>query len=157
MTSWCTTLLSSNSRDAGYLHTCLCEFLVGIHVMYRSILLLCHHIACTKWDSPLQTLYKTQVKELREEVDEKTKHLLETSKELRQMSEDRWANFKQQHRPRRALSDRKPGNRGQSVWLKERKNKISVNPRKAPAKLLESALSKPKRPKPLISPLPSPK
>lgn len=37
------------------------------------------------------TLYKTQVKELREEVDEKTKHLLETSKELRQMSEDREA------------------------------------------------------------------
>ncbi|PFX19790.1 Rho-associated protein kinase 2 [Stylophora pistillata] len=35
------------------------------------------------------TLYKTQVKELREEVDEKTKQLLDMSKELRQMSDDR--------------------------------------------------------------------
>ncbi|XP_078360692.1 rho-associated protein kinase 2-like isoform X2 [Oculina patagonica] len=35
------------------------------------------------------TLYKTQVKELREEVDEKAKHLQEMSNEIRQLSEER--------------------------------------------------------------------
>jgi len=39
---------------------------------------------------PLQTLYKTQVKELREEVDEKGKQLQEMSNEIRQLSEERW-------------------------------------------------------------------
>lgn len=38
---------------------------------------------------PFQTLYKTQVKELREEVDEKTKQMLDMSNELRQLSDDR--------------------------------------------------------------------
>lgn len=37
----------------------------------------------------LQTLYKTQVKELREEVDEKAKQLQEMSNEIRQLSEER--------------------------------------------------------------------
>lgn len=38
---------------------------------------------------PKQTLYKTQVKELREEVDEKSKQLMEMSNEIRQHSEER--------------------------------------------------------------------
>ena len=38
---------------------------------------------------PLQTLYKTQVKELREEVDEKAKQVQEMSNEIRQLSEER--------------------------------------------------------------------
>ena len=37
----------------------------------------------------LQTLYKTQVKELREEVDEKAKQVQEMSNEIRQLSEER--------------------------------------------------------------------
>ena len=36
-----------------------------------------------------QTLYKTQVKELREEVDEKAKQLQELSNEIRQLNEER--------------------------------------------------------------------
>ena len=39
-----------------------------------------------------QTLYKTQVKELREEVDEKAKQLQELSNEIRQLHEERWVN-----------------------------------------------------------------
>ena len=38
---------------------------------------------------PLQTLYKTQVKELREEVDEKAKQVQDMSNEIRQLSEER--------------------------------------------------------------------
>ena len=38
---------------------------------------------------PLQTLYKTQVKELREEVDEKAKQVQDMSSEIRQLSEER--------------------------------------------------------------------
>ena len=44
---------------------------------------------CNPFFFSQQTLYKTQVKELREEVDEKAKQLQELSNEIRQLNEER--------------------------------------------------------------------